>query len=68
MEEREIISLNIERFQWMLETELDWPARPMIESVMREYENRLTAIQNGKSAPKTTGAIPQHSSSHFNAN
>jgi hypothetical protein len=51
MEEREIIRLDIERFQWMLETELDWPARPMIESVMREYENRLIAIQNGKSAP-----------------
>lgn len=67
MEEREIIRLNIDRFLWMLETELDRPARPMIEGVMREFESR-SAIQNGKCAPKSTGAISQHSSSHFNAN
>jgi hypothetical protein len=68
LEEREIIRLNIDRFQWMLETELDRPAEPMIEGVMREFESRLSAIQNGKCAPKSTGAIPQRPSSHFNAN
>ena len=61
MEELEIIRLNIERFRRMLQTELDWPARPMIENMLREFESKLAASgSDGSLAAAAATRTNQH--------
>jgi len=61
MDEIEIIRLNIERFQRMLQTELDWPARSMIENILREFENKLAASgSDGSLAAARSTRTNQH--------
>ncbi|MEJ2378228.1 MAG: hypothetical protein P8Y71_23540 [Pseudolabrys sp.] len=52
MEEIEIVRLNIERFRDILQTELDWPKRLMIENMLREFKDRLAASESNGGAPK----------------